>query len=120
MIERNLNPKTACLKRREEEKSEQAVSAKFMGNPTLGSVPNVVAIPPSPVMMGQGGMGPGSNQQQQQAQAPPQHQHPMMNVGQHLSNVTSSNPIDPGMGGGGGLDSLRIPPMVSYNQLESQ
>ncbi|KAJ6225042.1 hypothetical protein RDWZM_003587 [Blomia tropicalis] len=118
--ERNLNPKTACLKRREEEKSEQAVSAKFMGNPTLGSVPNVVAIPPSPVMMGQGGMGPGSNQQQQQAQAPPQHQHPMMNVGQHLSNVTSSNPIDPGMGGGGGLDSLRIPPMVSYNQLESQ
>lgn len=32
MIERNLNPKTACLKRREEEKSEEAASGSKFGS----------------------------------------------------------------------------------------
>ncbi|KAH9388884.1 Transcription factor 4 [Tyrophagus putrescentiae] len=104
--ERNLNPKTACLKRREEEKSsEQAVSSKFMGSVP----PNAIALPPA--MMG--GVPPGS---QLGPNAPPPHPN-MMNSGQqqHMQSiVTSSNsmqPIDPSMS----LDSLRLPPMSQAN-----
>lgn len=107
LSERNLNPKTACLKRREEEKSsEQAVSSKFMGSVP----PNAIALPPA--MMG--GVPPGS---QLGPNAPPPHPN-MMNSGQqqqHMQSiVTSSNsmqPIDPSMS----LDSLRLPPMVGVN-----
>ena len=70
-----MNPKTACLKRREEEKTEQAVTSRFM-SPQLGGQippPNVVISPPgSQQMPGPMGGGPGSGQIPH-----------MMNTGQH-------------------------------------
>ncbi|XP_027206143.2 transcription factor daughterless isoform X4 [Dermatophagoides pteronyssinus] len=107
--ERNLNPKTACLKRREEEKSEETVHAKYMsGAQGPPQMPNTL----SPSMM-TGIGGPGSNNPvanvMQQHITPQQssnqtnvssagpstvspHSHHLMNTGAaSMSIVTSSN-----------------------------
>ena len=109
IIERNLNPKTACLKRREEEKSEETVHAKYMsGAQGPPQMPNTL----SPSMM-TGIGGPGSNNPvanvMQQHITPQQssnqtnvssagpstvspHSHHLMNTGAaSMSIVTSSN-----------------------------
>ncbi|XP_075590897.1 transcription factor daughterless isoform X3 [Dermatophagoides farinae] len=105
--ERNLNPKTACLKRREEEKSEETVHAKYMSN-TQGQPPQMATTLSPPMMTGG---GPGSNNPvtnviQQQHITPQQssnqstvsagpsnvsHSHHLMNAGASMSIVTSSN-----------------------------
>lgn len=96
MLERNLNPKTACLKRREEEKSEESVHAKYMTNQSMGNIPNV-----SPSMIIGGSAGPTSGpvassnptlhiSQQQLSGQGPSVPH-LMSTGPSMSVVTSSN-----------------------------
>ncbi|KPM04566.1 daughterless-like protein [Sarcoptes scabiei] len=59
--ERNLNPKTACLKRREEEKSEESVHAKYMSSQSMPGTMNSVVSPPTPMMIGAPGIVSGGS-----------------------------------------------------------
>ena len=87
-IERNLDPKTACLKRREEEKNEQTVNPRFM-NPQLGGqlpAPNVVIPPPGAQQISGSGGPMSAGQIPHMMNTGQNHQPPMMMPHQNMEN----------------------------------
>lgn len=89
LTERNLNPKTACLKRREDEKNEEGAPNSMImmgGNPNMSQSNNLL-----------------HHSQHQSSQQ--NHPH-ILNIGQApTTNVSSPN---------NNIDLLRLPNLVSY------
>lgn len=79
LLERNLNPKTACLKRREEEKNEEGIA------------PNITVCTP-------GGLGGSAPQASSMMMNPAG----VGNVGPNLVAPQNYHPAGPGGNGGGG------------------